>query len=540
MKQQVRLAGKFSGGFLAVLLVAGVPGEGLAQERKSLISMDPLVRLRELHLLKAESREHVKSRSILLAPAVKKVVIEGPAVPVNEFSSRRNGRHPEGNGSRVVNSGVPVLKQRRVKSQLLAQAAQFRSIPKTPSYPVDEGVTTLRVTAKKTMIISVPYTIQRVFVGETKLADVRTISSREFLVSAKTPGTTNLIVWDERGRKFVFTLLVQADAEALARGIREVYPKESLKVSAVKDSIVLSGVTARSDVKKVVGKMAESFAPKKVINLVRVDALPVQISLKVRIAEVGRTAIRELGLSFLALGRLGAEPGSFGVFPGDAFTPPTGSFNVTPSPDLNFGSLVNFFIADSARNLGLFLRALEAKGDLRTLAEPRLVTLSGKKASFLAGGEFPVPIPQAGAGASITIEFKPFGVRLDFTPKVIDKNRIELKLAPEVSELDFSNSVSVGGFSVPSLTKRRTETVVELEDGQTFAIAGLIQNRMVKDISKVPWIADIPILGKLFTSERFNRQETELLILVTPEIVKHSMADDPMPLPRGASLGRGM
>ncbi|MFQ5692131.1 MAG: type II and III secretion system protein family protein, partial [Nitrospinota bacterium] len=265
-----------------------------------------------------------------------------------------------------------------------------------------------------------------------------------------------------------------------------------------------------------------------------------QVSLKVRIAEVSRSAMRELGLGFLARGRLGAEPGQLGVFPGKPLFTPTGAFTPGTGPDLSFGSLVNFFISDSSRKLGLFLRALENRGELRTLAEPHLVTRSGQKASFLAGGEFPIPVPQAGAGTAITIEFKPFGVRLDFTPKVLAKGRIELHLAPEVSDLDFTNAVSVGGISVPSLTKRRAETVVEMKSGQTFAVAGLIQNRMVKDVNKIPWISEVAILGKLFTSPKFNREETELLVLITPEIVRRTEPDDPMPLRRGASLGRGM
>jgi pilus assembly protein CpaC len=290
---------------------------------------------------------------------------------------------------------------------------------------------------------------------------------------------------------------------------------------------------------------------KKVVNLIQVTS-PDQISLKVRIAEVARTALREFGMGFLGRG----HQGNIGAFPGALFQPfgnfrppettSQGAFlpaNLPPTgPDLGFSSLVNFFISDNARRLGLFIRAMESRGDLKTLAEPRIVTQSGQKANFLVGGEFPIPIPQSGAGGSITIEFKPFGVRLEFTPQLKGKNRdlIELKLAPEVSELDFSKSITISGFSIPTLNKRRVETVVELKDRQTFAIAGLIQNRLQKDISKIPWVGDIPILGKLFTSPRFNREETELLVLITPEIMKHSKSDDPMPLKRGVNLGRGM
>ncbi len=418
----------------------------------------------------------------------------------------------------------------------LAQGVIGRPATHVPSYELNNKGHSLRLSVGKSLIISVPYTIRRISVGAPKVADVATISGHQFMVSAKAPGVTNLIVWDEGDQQSIFNLLVQADVEALAQGIKELFPEESLTVRAIKDTIVVSGVTARADVRESVGQIAEAFGQKKVVNMVRVDQPPIQIALKVRMAEVARTAIRELGLSFIG----GKEPGQAGVFPGVPFVSPFGEFRDSSGPDLSFDNLVNFFISDTQRKLGFFLRALEQRGDLRTLAEPRLVTRSGQKASFLAGGEFPVPVPQAGAGAAVTIEFKPFGVRLDFTPKVLGKDRIELTLAPEVSELDFTNAVSVGGISVPSLTKRRTETVVELKDGQTFAVAGLIQNRLVKDLSRFPFIGEIPILGLLFTSDRFNRQETELLVLITPEIVKTPAADDPMPLPGGASLGRGL
>lgn len=409
-----------------------------------------------------------------------------------------------------------------------------------PTYEAAGAGARLRLVAGKSVSISVPRAIERISVAAPETADVITISQQELLVVGKAPGVTSLIIWDRGGRRSIFHLLVQADAEDLERRIQELYPEESLKVKALKDAILISGVTAREEVKKSVGQVAEAFAPKKVVNLIQVEAVPEQVSLKVRIAEVGRSALRELGIGFLARGRLGSEPGQLGVFPGKPLFTPQGNFSDGTGPDLSFGGLVNFFISDSAQKLGLFLRALESRGELRTLAEPRLVTRSGQKASFLAGGEFPIPVPQAGAGVAVTIEFKPFGVRLDFTPRVLGKDRIELKLAPEVSELDFTNSVSVGGFNVPSLTKRRAETQVELRNGQTFAVAGLIQNRMVKDVNKIPWISEIPILGQLFTSPRFNREETELLVLITPEIVKRAQTDDPMPLRPGAGLGRGM
>lgn len=413
------------------------------------------------------------------------------------------------------------------------------------TYQAVRAGTRLQLVAGKSLVLTFSRLIQRVSVGDPKVADVLTISERELLVLAKHPGVTNLIVWDDRKMQSIFDLVAHGDSEGLQEKIEGLYPEERLKIHSFNEAFILAGETLRPDVKKAIGQIAETLAPKKVVNLIQVDAEATQIALRVQIAEISRDALRELGLGFLARDRLGSEPGEIGVFPGgSSFFSPFGNFrNVPPvGPDLTFTGLVNFFIADAQRKLGLFLRALEERGDLKTLAEPRLVTRSGQKASFLAGGEFPVPVPQAGSGtaAVVTIQYKPFGVKLEFTPDLKGQDRIGLKLAPEVSDLDFTNAVSVAGVTVPSLITRRAETEVELKSGQTFAVAGLIQNRARKEVTKIPWMGDIPILGKLFTSERFNRSETELLVLITPEILTSAKADAPMPLPRGAALGRGM
>ncbi len=429
---------------------------------------------------------------------------------------------------------------------LSGQAFSQEEAPGPPGSPfeVSSGVTGLRVTLGKSIIISVPYVIQRISVAEPGVADVVTISNDQFLLSGKAPGVTNLILWNEAGANFLFNVVVQADAETLNQGIKDLYPEEEISIQAIKDTLVISGVTEHATVKDTVGQIAESFAPKKVVNLLKVEAPPKQVSLKVQFAEVSRTGLRELGFSFLGFSRGGSLP-EIGVFPGNAPATPFGNFRVPPNdtplgPDFSVSSLVNLFVANSARDLALLIRALETRGDLKTLAEPRLVAMSGEKASFLAGGEFPVPVPQGGGTGAVTIEFKPFGVRLDFTPTVLENGRISLKLAPEVSELDFAKAVSVGGFSVPSLTKRRAETTLELASGETFAMAGFIRNRSVKSLGKLPYVSDIPMLGQLFTSERFTNEESELLVLITPELVEEAPPDEPLPVARGASLGREM
>ena len=239
------------------------------------------------------------------------------------------------------------------------------SPPGSPASPfeVSSGVTGLRVTLGKSIIISVPYVIQRISVAEPGVADVVTISNDQFLLSGKASGVTNLILWNEAGRNFLFNVVVQADAETLDQGIKDLYPEETISIQAIKDTLVISGVTERATVRDTVGEIAESFAPKKVVNLLKVEAPPKQVSLKVQFAEVSRTGLRELGFSFLGFSNRGSLP-EIGLAPGSAFTTPFGNVRVPPNdtplgPDFGISSLVNLFVANSARDLAVLIRALE-------------------------------------------------------------------------------------------------------------------------------------------------------------------------------------
>jgi pilus assembly protein CpaC len=263
-----------------------------------------------------------------------------------------------------------------------------------------------------------------------------------------------------------------------------------------------------------------------VVNLLYVDvpASDPQILLKVRFASVDRTVAKQLGINIFSLGAANTigsvTTGQFGT---PTFTPPTTGGNSTTTALSNFG---NLFIFRPDLNLGATITALETEGVLEVLAEPNVLATNGKQASFLAGGEYPYPVVQ---GVTVTIQFKEFGVRLNFIPTITPRNTIHLQVAPEVSALDFTNGVSISGFTVPGLTVRRVKTDVELKEGQSFVIGGLLDNRETETFNKIPWIGDVPILGKLFQSIQRTKTNTELIVIVTPEIVAPIPAGAPLP-----------
>lgn len=302
----------------------------------------------------------------------------------------------------------------------------------------------------------------------------------------------------------------------IQQAMKEIAPHEEIRVKGAQDSVVISGTVSNASILARAAEVAKAFLPEKatVVNLLRLSE-PHQIMLKVEIAEVNRTALREIGLDFINLGTTFAVA----VFGGTT----AGILNTTLDTDGTtlFDSRTSALIRQG--NTRTLLRALEQKGFAKSLARPNLIATSGADATFLVGGEFPFPVIQGGAAgtaASVTIEFKPFGVRLDFTPTLNDLGSINLKIAPEVSALDFVNAVTVSGTTVPSLTKRRARTIVDLKPGQSLAIGGLIQIDDRKILTKFPIMGDIPVLGALFRSTNFTRNETDLIIFVTPEVVK--------------------
>jgi pilus assembly protein CpaC len=367
--------------------------------------------------------------------------------------------------------------------------------------------------------------IQRFSIGDPTVAEAVVVSPTEILVNGKTLGTTSLFLWDNSGGIKLYSVEVTADAPGLQRYLSSVLAGEKIDVIASGNVVTLSGQVRDASVANRAVEIAKGSGAIIVDNLSTPEA--VQVLLKVRFAEVNKSAIKEFRSQLATLNpHQLSDRGDW-----------IGSSNTNPDrTSENFGTF-----SDGVVDLGLFnpnasiemlIRALSSKGLLKSLAEPNLITLPGKEASFLAGGEFPYPAVQGGGGGNaVSIVFKEFGIRLKFTPTITRAGSIRLKVAPEVSALDFSNPLVFGGFTIPSILSRRTETEVEMKNGQYLAIAGLVDNTMTDNSTKIPILGDIPILGQFFRSKDARQRRSELLVLISPKLVLPS--DTPALLPTG-------
>ena len=391
---------------------------------------------------------------------------------------------------------------------------------------LDGGKISLKVNNTTVVKTTRPY--KRVSVGQPDVADFNAIAPTSILLTAKKPGTTQLIIWDDQERSQVIDVNVAMDLEALKDSLKTAFPNSRIDASYSSGTIVLRGQVTDLDAADHAVQIATPFAG-KVVNMLEV-AGGQQVMLQVRFAEISRSATHALGINgaYVDGSFIGANNVA-GLNPLSAFTP--GSVGNTPTNaganlrEQNINPSVTLFGAGQIGSFYLqaFIEALRQNNLLRILAEPNLTAISGQEASFLAGGEFPIPVAQGGAGSgggtAITIEFREFGVKLTFVPIVLGDGRIRLKVAPEVSDLDFTTAVRFGGFVVPGLSQRKVTTTVELGDGQTFAIAGLLNNNVTATKDVVPVLGDLPIVGPLFRSVRYQRKETELIVIVTPHLV---------------------
>jgi pilus assembly protein CpaC len=389
----------------------------------------------------------------------------------------------------------------------------------------------LRLIIGRSQVMDVPFDVKRVSVGDPGIADVVVLTSHQLYVLGKGSGMTNLLVQGREQQQMIFDLLVEADLTQLKEKLHTLLPKEAVEVYPAKDGILLKGEVSSSPVLSTALSIAEPFAPKKVVNLMQVGGLQ-QVLLEVRVAEISRSALNELRFNyhsfvndlFFGFTNLG---GALGLTELNTLIPDgtilSSKYSIAPNTNLIAGFPTGHITA--------FIEALQQNGLVKILAEPNLMAVSGQEASFLAGGEFPVPIPQSGANNTITVQFKKFGVQLKFIPTVLDSGKISLTVSPEVSELDFTTAIQVGGFVIPGLTTRSASTTVELMDGHSLVIAGLIRDDARNLIDKFPVLGDIPILGALFRSSSFQKNETELMILVSPHLVKSLGAADTVALP---------
>lgn len=401
-------------------------------------------------------------------------------------------------------------------------------IPQTPQ--------SLDLTVGKSMLLDSIHPMERVSVGLGGFAEVTAVSPSEVLVSGKAPGETSLIIWQDDGSKLYYDLAVRPSRflannriELADRQLKEELPGQDIRLMLEDDTFFLRGRV--KDVTSAERAYAIASTLGKAVNLLYVDVpkQEAQILLRVKFASVDRTVSTQLGINLFSTGAAN-NIGSVS----------TGQFNPPSIPHVDTGvnaatatlsDALNVFLFRPDLNLGATIKALETRGLLEVLAEPNVLAQNGREASFVAGGEFPYPVVQGSTGggsAAVTIEFREFGVRLNFVPTITPRGTISLRVAPEVSALDFTHGLTVNGFSVPAITLRKLDTAVELEEGQSFAIGGLLDNRVTDSLQKVPFLGDLPILGKFFQSKNQSKENTELLVLVTPELVR--------PIPQGTPL----
>jgi pilus assembly protein CpaC len=375
----------------------------------------------------------------------------------------------------------------------------------------------LDVPINRAIVVESDVPFAELSIANPSIADISSLSDRTIYVLGKAPGLTTLTLLDAGGRLITnVDVRVAADITEFKERLRQILPGEKIEVRTANDGIVLSGVVSSASRLQRALDLAERYASGRVSNLMVVGGIQ-QVMLKVRFAEMNRSVSKSLSSSLVldkATGGRTLRGGTGAGITNEAVTSLTG--NVLPSSSENNGALL-FGFSSGALRLGILLEALEQKGMVRTLAEPNLVALSGQAASFLAGGEYPVPVSQE--SGVVSVEFRPFGVELNFTPRVVDADIINLDLQASVSSIDTANGYSVNGFQIDAFTKRETSTTVELRDGESFAIAGLLQDNFVDNASQLPWVGDIPVLGALFRSADYRRSQTELVIIITAHLV---------------------
>jgi pilus assembly protein CpaC len=383
----------------------------------------------------------------------------------------------------------------------------------------------LSVAVGKTVLVDCAKPVSRVSIGLGDIAEVQAVSPTEILVNGKTAGETNLIIWDRSGGRQFFNVSVRAsdavandNLDAVRREIRTELPGQTIKVTYDNGNVFLRGTVKTLNNSNRAAQIAAVAG--KVVNLLYIDvpASESQILLKVRFASVDRSKEKQLGINLFSTGYGNVIGGvTTGQYSPPSVTPGTGG----AASSLSLSNELNLFAFLPGLDLGATLQAMETRGLVELLAEPNLLSESGKEATFLAGGEFPYPVAQAsaGGGSTISIQFKEYGVRLSFIPTVTPRGTIHLQVAPEVSALDFSNALTLSGFTVPAINVRNVNTEVELGDGQSFAIGGLMDNTESDTFVKIPFLGDIPILGKFFQSMTRSKGNTELIVIVTPQIV---------------------
>ncbi|HEY6190054.1 MAG TPA: type II and III secretion system protein family protein [Pyrinomonadaceae bacterium] len=418
---------------------------------------------------------------------------------------------------------VTLLCAAMIVSTLVVPAARAQETSYSASFSTNKEAVPVNVLVGQSRVINFDRPIGRFSVSNPEIAEAVLVAPDQVLVNGKAFGQVNFIAWEQSGGKFlVFDVYVRANLSLIDSQIRALFPKDDIRLSQANGSVVLSGSVKDPTTATQVQNVVESAGFKTVNMLATPVKNAAQVQLMVRVAEVSRNRMKDLGTSYAYQG------GSSGVYANTGGGPSSLGSVTNGILTGTFSNALNLFVMGG--NTLAMIRAMQQQGALRSLAEPNLIAMDGQQASFLAGGEFPVPVVQTGENrTSVTVVFKEYGVRLNFKPTIIDEDHIRLELEPEVSTIDFSTGVKFDGFVIPALRTRRAKTGVELRDGQSFALAGLLDNSEQRSMSKVPVIGDIPVIGSLFKSKSFQKQETELIFIVTAQLVKPVSPDD---LPR--------
>ncbi len=374
---------------------------------------------------------------------------------------------------------------------------------------------TVKLITGRSVVLTARAALKRVSLGQPDIAEITVMSPNSVLITAKKSGSTQLIVWDDQDQSQLIDLNVDLDLASVGRAIKAAFPEVNITTAPLNDAISLRGNVPSAQIAEQVAEIASAYG--KVHNFLEISGGQ-QVMLQVKFAEVSKTTERDLGVNFGGTDGVSIFGNNAGALNPLALTgtPPALTGAVATGAGTLFG--VGRYHTTSFE---YFIQALRSNGLVRVLAEPNVIAISGQNATFLAGGEVPIPVPQGGAsGGTTTVDYHEFGVRLNFAPVVLGDGRIRLKVAPEVSSLDFANGSTINGGRVPAFTKQNVTTTVELADGQSFALAGLLNNQVNATINAVPGLGDLPVLGLLFRSTQYQRQETELVVMVTPRLVE--------------------
>jgi pilus assembly protein CpaC len=413
---------------------------------------------------------------------------------------------------------------------------QTTTLPPQSQQP--QGSAPLRVMVGKSLLINTTEKLSRISYTDPKIVNVQVITPTQILVHGLSAGEVSLLIWDELERSRSFDLRVDVDVSACAEEERRVFPDEAINVTASRSAIVLSGHVTTDEVSKRAEALAHAYA-QTVVNVLTSGPVGAQeVLLQVKFAEVDRSALTQMGVNFISNGGANTigtlTTGQYGGFGSQSLTQTQNGVPATASTQ-TINNVLNLFLFRPDINFGAVIEALQNKSLLQILAEPNLIAVNGKEAKFLAGGQFPFPIVQPGAGfTAVTISFKEFGVSLSFKPEIMPNGNIHLHVTPEVSTLDFADALTISGFTVPALSTRKADTEFELQDGQSFVIAGLLDNRVTDVWNKIPGLGDIPILGNFFRSKSIQKSNSELMVLctvrrVSPNTDQPALPKNPQP-----------